>query len=154
MSSGNNVSGRAARARDLGVPFEGATGAENAITDVPGVLVGHATLTHGDGATAVRTGVTAVLPRAELGYYPAATFVLNGDAELSGALFAEEFGMLRSPIMLTGTASNGTVFTSVIRAESGRPRVSCSSAVVSTPWACSCRRTTASEQPCASRGCL
>ena len=103
------------RARDLGVPFEGTPGAFNAITDVPGVLVGHTTLIEGEGAKAVRTGVTAILPRGTLGYYPAASFVLNGDAEFSGTIFAEEFGMLRSPIMLTGTASNGTVYTSVIK---------------------------------------
>lgn len=66
-------------------------------------------------ARAIRTGVTAILPNAELSPYEAATFVLNGDAELSGAIFAEEFGYLRSPIMLTGTASNGTVFTAVIK---------------------------------------
>lgn len=103
------------RARDLGVPFDGTPGSLNAITDVPGVLVGHTTLVSGDGSESVRTGVTAILPRRELGYYPASTYVLNGDAELSGAIFAEEFGMLRSPIMLTGTASNGTVYTSVIK---------------------------------------
>lgn len=105
----------AQRARDIGVPFIGTPGPFNAITDVPGVLVGHATLIDGEGAHAVRTGVTAVFPRASLGYYPAASFVLNGDAEFSGTIFAEEFGMLRSPIMLTGTASNGTVYTSVIK---------------------------------------
>ncbi len=105
----------APRARDLGVPFDGAPGPLNAITDVPGVLVGHTTLVSGDGPRSVRTGVTAILPRRELGYYPASTYVLNGDAELSGAIFAEEFGLLRSPIMLTGTASNGTVYTSVIK---------------------------------------
>jgi D-aminopeptidase len=107
--------GPAARARDLGVPFEGTPGSFNAITDVPGVLVGHTTLIEGAGAHAVRTGVTAILPRDKLGYYPAASFVLNGDAEFSGTIFAEEFGMLRSPIMLTGTASNGTVYTAVIK---------------------------------------
>ena len=64
---------------------------------------------------AIRTGVTAILPSAELSPYEAATFVLNGDAELSGAIFAEEFDYLRSPIMLTGTASNGTVYTAVIK---------------------------------------
>jgi L-aminopeptidase/D-esterase-like protein len=79
------------RARDLGIPFEGTSGTHNAITDVPGVLVGHITLIEGDGAHAIRTGVTAILPRAELGYYPAATFVLNGDGDLFGAAFAHEF---------------------------------------------------------------
>lgn len=103
------------RARSLGATFEGTPGPHNSITDVPGVLVGHSTLIRGTGPKAVRTGVTAILPRRELGYFRAATFVLNGDAEMSGGLFAEEFGMLRSPIMLTGTASNGTVFTSVIK---------------------------------------
>ncbi len=103
------------RARDLGIPFNGQPGRHNAITDVPGVLVGHTTVVQGEGGDAVRTGVTAIFPRAELGYYPAATFVLNGDAELFGAIFADEFGMLRSPIMLTGTASPGTVYTSVIK---------------------------------------
>lgn len=106
---------RTVRARDLAVPFDGTPGPFNAITDVPGVLVGHTTLILGEGAHAIRTGVTAILPRARLGYYPAATFVLNGDADFSGAIFAEEFGMLRSPIMLTGTASNGTIYTSVIK---------------------------------------
>ncbi len=103
------------RARDLGIPFEGTPGKYNAITDVPGVLVGHTTLIEGNGAHAIRTGVTAILPRAELGYYPAATFVLNGDGDFSGIAFAEEFGTLRSPIMLTGTGSNGTVFNGVLK---------------------------------------
>ena len=53
------------RARDLGVPFEGTPGVNNAITDVEGVLVGHTTLISGDGALEVgkwpvRTGVTAM----------------------------------------------------------------------------------------------
>lgn len=108
-------SAAAPRARDLGIHFEGNPGAHNAITDVPGVLVGHTTLIEGEGAHAVRTGVTAILPRAELGYYPAASFVLNGDGEFSGLAFAEEFGMLRSPIMLTGTGSNGTVYNGVLK---------------------------------------
>ncbi len=103
------------RARDLGIPFDGTPGTHNAITDVAGVLVGHTTLIEGEGPHAIRTGVTAILPNATLGAYDAATFVLNGDAELSGAIFAEEFGYLRSPIMLTGTASNGTVYTAVIK---------------------------------------
>src|SRR5882762_3160403 len=56
------------RARDLGVPFDGTPGPLNAITDVPGVTVGHTTLISGEGKLQVgkgpvRTGVTAVLPR-------------------------------------------------------------------------------------------
>ena len=109
------LSSNSPRARDLGIPFDGIPGRFNAITDVPGVLVGHTTLINGEGPHAIRTGVTAILPRAGLKYYPAASFGLNGDAEMSGTIFAEEFGLLRSPIMLTGTASNGTVYTSVIK---------------------------------------
>ena len=51
----------APRGRDLGIPFDfGRPGPHNAITDVPGVVVGHSTLVEGE---AIRTGVTAVLPR-------------------------------------------------------------------------------------------
>ena len=56
------------RARDLGVPFDGTPGPNNAITDVRGVEVGHTTLISGEGKLVVgkgpvRTGVTAILPR-------------------------------------------------------------------------------------------
>jgi hypothetical protein len=56
------------RARDLGVPFDGTPGANNAITDVKGVEVGHTTLISGSGKLKVgegpvRTGVTATHPR-------------------------------------------------------------------------------------------
>src|SRR4030088_1441761 len=56
------------RARDLGVPFDGSPGPNNAITDVKGVEVGHTTLISGEGKLVVgkgpvRAGVTAVLPR-------------------------------------------------------------------------------------------
>lgn len=125
----------AARARDLGIPFDGSPGRFNAITDVDGVLVGHTTLIEGDGANSVRTGVTAILPRAELGPYPAATFVLNGDGELSGAVFAEEFGYLRTPIMLTGTGSNGTVYTAVIKWSAAKfPQNPVRTPVVADTW--------------------
>src|SRR5215510_11151223 len=55
------------RARDLGIPLDGAPGARNAITDVKGVEVGHTTLIRGDGELVVgkgpvRTVVTAILP--------------------------------------------------------------------------------------------
>lgn len=56
------------RARDLGIPFDGTPGPNNAITDVKGVEVGHTTLISGDGKLVVgqgpvRTGVTAIHPR-------------------------------------------------------------------------------------------
>lgn len=55
------------RGRDLGLPFPGETGPNNAITDVPGVEVGYRTLIEGNGPLMqghgpVRTGVTAILP--------------------------------------------------------------------------------------------
>ena len=56
------------RGRDLGIPFPGKTGPNNAITDVAGIAVGHVTLIEGEGKLIpgkgpIRTGVTAILPR-------------------------------------------------------------------------------------------
>ena len=60
--------GQKPRARDLGIPFVGKTGPLNAITDVKGVEVGHATIIEGTGKNIagkgpIRTGVTAIFPR-------------------------------------------------------------------------------------------
>jgi len=57
------------RARDLGIPFDGTPGPLNAITDVAGVEVGYTTIIRGEGKLVVgkgpvRTGVTAIIPRA------------------------------------------------------------------------------------------
>ena len=78
------------RARDLRIPFSGSPGPQNAITDVNGILVGHATLIKGHGALEVgtgpvRTGVTAILPRGKT-YEPvfAAWATLNGNGEMTG----------------------------------------------------------------------
>ena len=80
------------RARDLGVPFDGNPGPLNAITDVAGVQVGHATLISGSGPLKVgqgpvRTGVTAVLPRGPNSLTDpvfAAWFAQNGNGEMTG----------------------------------------------------------------------
>src|SRR5262245_31660353 len=88
------------RARDLGVPFDGTPGPLNAITDVAGVEVGHATLIAGEGRLEVgkgpvRTGVTAVLPRGKQDPdVPAfaAWFSLNGNGEMTGTAWVEESG--------------------------------------------------------------
>jgi D-aminopeptidase len=48
------------RARDIGIPLDGTPGSLNAITDVPGVTVGHTTLIEGAGA--LRVGVGPVRP--------------------------------------------------------------------------------------------
>lgn len=104
------------RGRDLGIPFPGPTGPMNAITDVPGVAVGHVTLIEGEGKLVpgkgpVRTGVTAILPRPRGNWDPvfAATFNQNGNGDMTGINWIKESGFLEGPILLTGTHSVGTV---------------------------------------------
>lgn len=102
------------RARDLGVPFDGTPGRFNAITDVPGVEVGHTTLISGDGPLRegtgpVRTGVTAILPRGRAEGTPVfgGWFSLNGNGEMTGTTWLEESGVLEGPILITNTHSVG-----------------------------------------------
>ena len=104
------------RARELGIPFPGKRGPANAITDVPGVAVGHVTLIEGEGKLVpgkgpIRTGVTAILPRPRGNWDPvfAATFNLNGNGDMTGVNWIKESGFLEGPILLTGTHSVGTV---------------------------------------------
>jgi len=78
------------------------TGPHNAITDVSGVRVGHATLAEG----AVRTGVTAIFPGTDDPYRDkviAAAAVLNGYGKSIGVMQIEELGTLETPILLTST---------------------------------------------------
>src|SRR5437016_3611906 len=109
------------RARDLGVPFDGNPGANNAITDVHGVEVGHTTLISGSGKLKVgegpiRTGVTAVLPRGKDSTDPVfgAWFTLNGNGEMTGTTWLEDSGFLDGPVMITNTHSVGVVRDAVI----------------------------------------
>ena len=110
------LSGQTApRARALGVPFSGTPGPLNAITDVPGVEVGHTTIVRGDGALVVgqgpvRTGVTAIWPRGKQ-WSPvfAGWFAGNGFGEMTGAPWVVEGGVLGGPVMITGTYSVGVV---------------------------------------------
>jgi D-aminopeptidase len=92
------------RARDLGVaPGVFPPGPLNAITDVAGVRVGHATVIEGDS---VRTGVTAILQHGENPYFervPAALHVGNGFGKLLGVTQLTELGELETPILLTCT---------------------------------------------------
>src|SRR6476619_5574075 len=104
------------RGRDLGIPFPGRTGVNNAITDVAGVAVGHVTLIEGEGRLIpgqgpVRTGVTAILPRPRGNWDPvfAATFNQNGNGDMTGINWIKESGFLEGPVLLTGTHSVGTV---------------------------------------------
>lgn len=105
------------RARDLGIPFDfGRPGPHNAITDVPGVEVGHVTLVQGD---AVRTGVTAVLPRGrgDEGRQPcfAGHYSLNGNGEMTGIAWLEEAGQLGGPVLITNTNAVGVIRDAVIQ---------------------------------------
>lgn len=111
---------RQARARDLGVPFDGEPGTYNAITDVDGVEVGHSTIIQGEGKLVigqgpVRTGVTAILPRGKQ-YSPvfAGWYSLNGNGEMTGTTWIEEAGFLEGPIAITNTHSVGVVRDAVI----------------------------------------
>lgn len=92
------------RARDLGVNVGVLpTGPHNAITDVSGVRVGHATLYKGE---TIRTGVTAIVPHDGNLFQqkvPAAIYVGNGFGKLLGSTQVNELGELETPILLTGT---------------------------------------------------
>jgi L-aminopeptidase/D-esterase-like protein len=110
-----------ARARDLGIPFAGTAGPLNAITDVAAVEVGHATLIRGEGPLVVgqgpvRTGVTVVFPlgKSAMAGVAAGHFTFNGDGEMTGSRFIDEFGELHGPIALTNTLSVGRVHGAII----------------------------------------
>jgi len=96
------------RARDLGVaPGVFPPGPLNAITDVAGVRVGHATIIEGDR---VRTGVTAILPHGGNLFQdkvPGAVFVGNAFGKLAGSTQVDELGTIETPIVLTNTLSVG-----------------------------------------------
>jgi L-aminopeptidase/D-esterase-like protein len=103
------------RARDIGIPFDGAPGKYNAITDVAGVEVGHTTLIEGSGRLEkgkgpVRTGVTAIFPAGKK-YAPvfANWHMLNGNGDMTGTHWLTESGFLETPILITNTSSVGTV---------------------------------------------
>jgi D-aminopeptidase len=99
-----------ARARDLGlVPGTLPPGPANAITDVPGIRVGHATLIEGSD---IRTGVTAVVPDALVGAdpagqrtLPAGLSVFNGFGKMVGTTQITELGTIETPVLLTSTLS-------------------------------------------------
>jgi len=110
------------RARDLGVVIgSNPTGARNAITDVAGVRVGHATVVRDpspDGRGAARTGVTAVFPHEGLPWLErvyAGTHVLNGYGELIGINQIGEWGLLHSPIVMTSSLAIGKAYDATVR---------------------------------------
>lgn len=103
------------RPRELGIEIGVLpTGSLNAITDVPGVKVGHETLILGDS---VRTGVTAILPHGDNIFQqkvPAAVFVANGFGKLAGTTQIVELGNIETPIILTNTLNVPVAMTAVI----------------------------------------
>jgi D-aminopeptidase len=91
-------------------------GTHNAITDVPGVLVGHSTLV-ADQPRTVRTGITVVFPRADIwtDYAACGWFNFNGNGEMTGIPWIEESGLLGSPIGITNTHQVGLVRDTMIK---------------------------------------
>ncbi len=131
------------RAQDLGIPLEGTAGPLDAITDVAGVEVGHETIIRGSGKLEigkgpVRTGVTAVFPRGRGDLTPvfAGWFNLNGNGEMTGTAWIDDYGLLVYPVTITNTNSVGTVRDAVI--EWGRTRLeddfNCCLPVVAETW--------------------
>ena len=112
------------RENDLKLPIGGTPGPLDAITDVAGVEVGHATLITGSGKLVVgqgpvRTGVTVVHPRGKANSDPvfAAWFTLNGNGEMTGTTWVQESGYLEGPIGITNTHSVGVVRDAIIKWE-------------------------------------
>jgi D-aminopeptidase len=133
----------AERARDLGIPLDGTSGPLDAITDVPGVTVGHSTIIRGSGRLVqgkgpVRTGVTAVFPRGRDDLSPvfAGWFSLNGNGEMTGTAWIDDYGLLFYPIAITNTNSVGTVRDALIEwgAERLLDALHCCLPVVAETW--------------------
>lgn len=111
------------RVRDLGLSIgEYAPGVLNAITDVPGVKVGHTTLIEGSGRRKagngpVRTGVTVIIPNDEIydRKLVSGGFILSGAGEVAGMTQVMEWGLIETPIALTNTLSVGRVSDSVVK---------------------------------------
>jgi D-aminopeptidase len=103
------------RLRDLGYGVgRFPTGGGNAMVDVPGVMVGHATLAAGDA----RTGVTAVLPHGGNLYAEkvlGACHVINGYGKAAGLSQLAELGTVESPLLLTSTLSVGPAWEGGLR---------------------------------------
>jgi D-aminopeptidase len=128
VSSVVEAQSRPERAREMGIRLDGSAGPLDAITDVAGVAVGHTTLIRGAGRLRVglgpiRTGVTAIFPRGtgDLAPVYAGWFSLNGNGEMTGTPWIDDYGLLLYPVTITNTNSVGTVRDAVI--DWGRTRV-------------------------------
>ncbi|MCZ6632154.1 MAG: P1 family peptidase, partial [bacterium] len=112
------------RAREAGIVIgNDKPGPHNAITDVPGVRVGHVTLVRGEGPLhigegPVRTGVTAILPPGNDWHsapVEAGLSTFNGAGTTAGTTLIEEFALIETPVLLTNTLSVGTVYEGVVQ---------------------------------------
>lgn len=107
-----------ARLRDLGILIgRFNTGKFNAITDVPGVLVGHKTVIR-DEPVIIRTGVTVILPRGGKVHEDAlfaGFFSFNGIGEMTGIHLIEEWGLLTTPVVMTNTNQVGMAWDTISR---------------------------------------
>jgi len=106
------------RAQDFSLSFGSfRPGRQNAITDVPGVRVGHETLVSEDPRV-IRTGVTAIIPGGGNLFanpLPAACSVINGYGKSAGLVQIAELGRLETPVILTNTLAVGTAFEALVR---------------------------------------
>jgi D-aminopeptidase len=117
------------RARELGLSARigGTAGPLDAITDVAGVTVGHATIVAGEpplvvGKGPVRTGVTVVHPRGgNADPVFGGWFTLNGNGEMTGTTWLEESGFLEGPVAITNTHSVGVVRDAILKWQVSRP---------------------------------
>lgn len=104
LSKESTMEKKQLRAREMGI-IVGILppGLHNAITDVPGVKVGHCTVIKGDD---IRTGITAILPHGGNIFQekvPAAVYLGNAYGKLTGYTQVEELGEIETPVLLTGT---------------------------------------------------
>ncbi|MFY9555378.1 MAG: P1 family peptidase [Blastocatellia bacterium] len=110
------------RARDLGLTIGVLpVGPFNAITDVPGVQIGHTTIVRGEN---IRTGVTAILPHSGNVFrekVPGSVFIGNAFGKLAGSTQVNELGEIETPIMLTSTLSVPRVADAVLDYVFGLP---------------------------------
>ncbi|MFY9574934.1 MAG: P1 family peptidase [Blastocatellia bacterium] len=110
------------RARDLGLTIGVLpVGPFNAITDVPGVQIGHTTIVRGEN---IRTGVTAILPHSGNVFrekVPGSVFIGNAFGKLAGSTQVNELGEIETPIMLTSTLSVPRVADAVLDYVLGLP---------------------------------
>jgi D-aminopeptidase len=112
---------RGPRLCELGLRMGGfESGAENAITDVAGVRVGHVTVWRDEpgGRGIARTGVTAIVPGEALfrAPAPAGVAVLNGAGEMTGFVSVSEWGVIETPVYLSSTMAVGRIYDGAVSA--------------------------------------